>query len=494
MSKKDHLPPQTGSFKSSDSALLSALQGNTYSQISSMNPLRKEEDPYMAVGPYTEEVFLGDEEEVVYTDVGVAPNDEDEIYDDLDNVTQNVEEEFEEYLEAHGPLNAEREEELRNFDIDQKRVTIAEEQGKGPIYSAKYYVDGLKGHIDGTKNPRPPFRKGADKSGGAGTLSNLLKKLKLDLKMSDDRFVEEFLNASNKGFELLMSVLNNIHVEMGDLSSTPAKNGKRELHKQAAFDEYCTLLCIKFLLRIQEGLDALLKKKKSLVNIALGLYSTHAPSRKVAVQVLTLTCFAPNGHMRSMEALAALQKMTNEQFIFTHLVKLLNSSSNTSFQTACLKLFNTLWRCIENSNAKVHLQHEITSAGFDSSAFGKDLLTSAKAVDLRHELDTWRQNFIEVSGSGQRVFDLETRNSQLRDEVNRLQIRIQTAEKEVSEAQQNLHTWKDKGEKYRERAAELQDTITKLTVGNKVCNTVCMHISHMQDLYREKTGLNPEEE
>ncbi|ELU02236.1 hypothetical protein CAPTEDRAFT_227847 [Capitella teleta] len=67
MSKKDHLPPQTGSFKSSDSALLSALQGNTYSQISSMNPLRKEEDPYMVVGPYTEEVFLDDEEEVVYT-------------------------------------------------------------------------------------------------------------------------------------------------------------------------------------------------------------------------------------------------------------------------------------------------------------------------------------------------------------------------------------------------------------------------------------------
>ncbi|WAQ95691.1 hypothetical protein MAR_028381 [Mya arenaria] len=262
----------------------------------------------------------------------------------------------------------------RLLSMEEKWQIIFNEKTRAPIYAVTQYIEYLNQFVNG-QNAASRDNDDVIRRDSINPISYLLRKLKLDLKMSYESFLEEFIKPEMGGLGLLVRLLKSIQ-NAGARQSGSTNMAQLKHYKKTMTDEHDCLLCIKYSLRPKGSLSALLAVNYGLETVASSLLSTYTKSRGTAVEL-----------------------KIGEPVRFKSLVNMMNMNSpqNVIFKVCGLKFVNTLLAAASNTNIRVFLQHELQNAGLDVP----DMLQNTSGTgleydDLRHELEEWQRTFVDV--------------------------------------------------------------------------------------------------
>lgn len=121
--------------------------------------------------------------------------------------------------------------------LEEKWSVLFNQKTRAPIYSVDMYIDNLHQCCDGKKNRLLSSSGHSNLSNGNSNgssicstnptanfeVSHLLQKLRLDLKMSYQWFIEDFCKRENNGLTLLLNLLRNIQKIAKEMNSVPSK-------------------------------------------------------------------------------------------------------------------------------------------------------------------------------------------------------------------------------------------------------------------------------
>lgn len=285
----------------------------------------------------------------------------------------------------------------RLLSVEEKWKIIFNEKTRAPIYAVTQYIDYLNQFVNGRN---APSRDSNDviKKDGIHPVSYLLRKLKLDLKMSYDSFLEEFLKPSNNGMGLLIKLLKSIQ-NTGSQQSGSTNMAQLKNYKKTLTDEHDCLLCIKYSLRLKKSLTVLFDITYGLETVSMAVISTFTKSRGTAIEILTICLSAEEGFSRTLDCFTYIQLKIGEPVRFKSLVNMMNMDSqhNTVFKVCTMKFLNSILDASTNTNIRVFLQHELETAGLDIDyMLEKATGTGLEFDDLRHELSEWKRKYINV--------------------------------------------------------------------------------------------------
>ncbi|KAK7476777.1 hypothetical protein BaRGS_00032004, partial [Batillaria attramentaria] len=264
---------------------------------------------------------------------------------------------------------------------------LERQHARAPIYTVSHYVAYLRRFVADTEGSRSGSGK-STKSGrddqnsrpadGIHPLSYFLRKLMLDLKVSYDSFVRDFVRAPNDGLSLLLRLLANLqNAESSKGKSSGSLNhstSRLDDYKRSITDEHDCLLCIKYSLRVQNAISQLANDADGLQRIAGGAMGTNSKAR--------VTCLEYGESVR-----------------FKILVNMLHTRgpSQVLFQVTSLKLFNTLLNSCPSANQRVYLQQELISAGLDLQFLSECAQGDGLEYDdLKREIHEWKTRYIDV--------------------------------------------------------------------------------------------------
>ncbi|KAL4239417.1 hypothetical protein ACF0H5_000232 [Mactra antiquata] len=285
----------------------------------------------------------------------------------------------------------------RLLSVEEKWQIIFNKKTRAPIYAVTQYIGYLRQFVSGQDGKS---KKSSDiiKKDGIHPISYLLRKLKLDLKMSYDSFVEEFLKSDNNGMSLLVKLLKSIQnaesQQSGSTNMTQLKNYKKTLT-----DEHDCLLCIKYSLRVKKGLQNLFDMNYGLETVSMCVISTFTKSRGTAIEILTLALSTDEGFSRILDCFTYIQLKIGEPVRFKSLINMLNldTHQNIIFKVSTMKFINCLLDASPNLNIRVYLQHEIKTAGLDVAYVQEKASgTGLEFDDLRRELEMWNRRYVDV--------------------------------------------------------------------------------------------------
>lgn len=281
--------------------------------------------------------------------------------------------------------------------VEEKWQIIFNEKTRAPIYGVAHYLEYLTQFVNGESSAS---RDSGDviKKDGINPVSYLLRKLKLDLKMSYESFLDEFLKQGNNGMTLLIKLLKSIQ-NTGSQQSGSSNLSQLKNYKRTLTDEHDCLLCIKYCMRSRTALSLLLEITYGLETVAMGLLSTFTKSRGTAIEILTVALSAIEGFSRVLDCFTYLRLKIGEPVRFKSLMNMMNvdSQQNILFKVSCMKFLNSLLNGSPNLNTRVYLQHELESAGLDITTMGERASGNGLEFDdLRFELIEWRRKYIDI--------------------------------------------------------------------------------------------------
>ncbi|XP_052820583.1 uncharacterized protein LOC128246425 isoform X2 [Mya arenaria] len=326
----------------------------------------------------------------------------------------------------------------RLLSMEEKWQIIFNEKTRAPIYAVTQYIEYLNQFVNG-QNAASRDNDDVIRRDSINPISYLLRKLKLDLKMSYESFLEEFIKPEMGGLGLLVRLLKSIQ-NAGARQSGSTNMAQLKHYKKTMTDEHDCLLCIKYSLRPKGSLSALLAVNYGLETVASSLLSTYTKSRGTAVEILTVAMSAVDGFSKVLDCFTYIQLKIGEPVRFKSLVNMMNMNSpqNVIFKVCGLKFVNTLLAAASNTNIRVFLQHELQNAGLDVP----DMLQNTSGTgleydDLRHELEEWQRTFVDVDAlihqGPPRVFpDIANINPKLVDDLQN-QVKSLTEEKSLLE-------------------------------------------------------------
>ncbi|XP_067673086.1 uncharacterized protein [Haliotis asinina] len=291
-------------------------------------------------------------------------------------------------------------EEDRLMCLDEQWKIIFNEQIRAPIYAVGHYISYLRKYVHGDKaGPgRPPMVLRE----GISPMSYLLRKLKLDLKMSYDSFLYEFVGPNYDGLSLLFGLLRKLqNSSPGNQksSSVSSKHSSVEEYKRMVTDEHDCLLCIKFTLRLKLAQEQLLENFTNLETLVWSLLSSNTKSRVTSLEVLTLGLAVPGGFDKVFDTFTYMRLKLGESVRFKLLISMLNNrgSGHVLFQVACMRFLNALLNCPSSGSLRVYLQEELRMAGFELAPLVENCNGDGLEFDdLRKELDDWQARYINV--------------------------------------------------------------------------------------------------
>eukprot|EP00105_Crassostrea_gigas_P036192 XP_019920340.1 PREDICTED: formin-like protein CG32138 isoform X2 [Crassostrea gigas] len=264
--------------------------------------------------------------------------------------------------------------------LEEKWSVLFNQKTRAPIYSVDMYIDNLHQCCDGKKNRLLSSSGHSNLSNGNSNGSNicstnptanlevshLLQKLRLDLKMSYQWFIEDFCKRENNGLTLLLNLLRNIQKIAKEMNSVPSKE-KAQTRKRLLSEELDCLVCVKFCLRAQMASKVLLDSTYGLESVASALMSSFTKSRIAALEIMSLILREPGGFSRNVDCFTYFRLKNCEPVRFKFLVSMLMSRSDgsLSFQVCCMRYLNSLITFAPNSNIKVFFQTELEMAGVD---------------------------------------------------------------------------------------------------------------------------------
>ncbi|KRT86098.1 hypothetical protein AMK59_1386, partial [Oryctes borbonicus] len=299
-----------------------------------------------------------------------------------------------------------------------------------------------------------------------GSVSELLCKLKSDLKLSYVSFVQEFVTDPLDGTSLLLDLLRVIQLSQtsnGGTGST-GTTGKLppSLQRRALLDELSCLQCLMFCsIRYNETVRKMSTLPAGLFTLSVCIMSNVTKSRIIALQLLMRICqLSDVGHCAVSEALSTLRLRFGEPVRFRFLIGMLTSAGGQGELLATgLNFLNTFLDHCGSTQKRLYIQAELFQAGLDVEAIKKNVSINSPSADkIFKELDHWEKKHIDVENLTTKLETIGRENDSLRDKVILLERKIQILQEEkgiLMSLEQCL----------KERCSELQDEVMSLKSG-----------------------------
>ncbi|XP_058835422.1 uncharacterized protein LOC131692410 isoform X1 [Topomyia yanbarensis] len=306
-----------------------------------------------------------------------------------------------------------------------------------------------------------------------GSVTDLLTKLRADLRASFPSFVQEFVSSPLDGVSLLLEVLRAVQLSqsapMSGTTTMPAPGAmprtNQSYQRRALLDELACLQCLSICCtRSPEAGARLGTTAIGLLPLAAAATGTGIRSRIVALQLLTIACdksalgdgtqrSQQQGHTAVSEALSTLRLRCAEPVRFRLLVGMLNSGGGSGeLQAVGMKFVNTFLESAESVQVRLYLQAELFQAGLDPAQMCKVISSTSPWLErLRIEVKRWEAIRIDIEQLQNQARSAE----QVRSRLVILERRVQILHEEKT-----VLTTMER--RLQERCAELQREVLRL--------------------------------
>ncbi|KAJ6647128.1 Formin-like protein 1, partial [Pseudolycoriella hygida] len=304
------------------------------------------------------------------------------------------------------------------------------------------------------------------------SITELLNKLRSDLRAAFPSFVQEFVSTPMDGVTLLLDVLRSIQLsQTTNIISTPPspantiQRNSQAYQRRALLDELACLQCLTLCAtRSPEAGVRLGTSSVGLLPLAASATGQGLRSRILALQLLTVACDKTTlahgsqnsvrcGHTSVSEAFSTLRLRTAEPVRFRLLTGMLNSGGGSGeLQSYGLKFINTFLESTEDSQNRLYLQAELFQAGFDPISMTKAISTSSPWLEkIRAEVKHFEDNKIDVD-----KLIIQSR------EADRIRSQMVVLERRVQILQEEKTVLTGLQDRLQERCAELQREIFRI--------------------------------
>ncbi|XP_043507116.1 uncharacterized protein LOC122527202 isoform X2 [Frieseomelitta varia] len=264
------------------------------------------------------------------------------------------------------------------------------------------------------------------------SVSELLNKLRADLRLAFPSFVQEFASPPADGVTLLLETLRGVQLAQ---SSPPSSGhtGPRVGTRRAALDELgcveCLAACTE---RCTDAPRLLVQAQPGLLALAVCLTSSLNRSRVLALQLLTKVCQTPGGHVVVSEAVSTLRLKYGEGGRFRFLAgALLAPRAAIALRVAGVSFLNAFLKSAPRTQTRLYIQAEACEAGLEPQVLHEwlkelDGREEDALHDLLHkEVQKWSHNCVDVDALQRRVVRAEETCRILGKKVSALQTQLQ---------------------------------------------------------------------
>ncbi|XP_029166772.1 uncharacterized protein LOC114937470 isoform X2 [Nylanderia fulva] len=264
------------------------------------------------------------------------------------------------------------------------------------------------------------------------SVSELLNKLRTDLRLAFPSFVQEFASPPADGITLLLETLRGVQLAQ---SSPPnsGQTGPRIGTRRAALDE---LGCVECLAacgeRCADAPRLLVQAQPGLLALAVCLTSSLNRSRVLALQLLTKVCQAPGGHEAVSEAVSTLRLKYGEGGRFRFLAgALLAPRAAIALRVAGVSFLNAFLKSAPRTQTRLYIQAEACEAGLEPQVLHEwlkefDGREEDTLTDLLHkEIQKWTHNCVDVDALQRRMMRAEETCRILSKKVSLLQMQLE---------------------------------------------------------------------
>ncbi|XP_015112807.1 uncharacterized protein LOC107038294 isoform X2 [Diachasma alloeum] len=268
------------------------------------------------------------------------------------------------------------------------------------------------------------------------SVSELLNKLRADLRLAFPSFVQEFSSAPADGITLLLETLRGVQL----VQSTPpsGQNGPRIGTRRAALDELGCVECLAACAdRCADAPRLLAQAQPGLLALAVCLTSSLNRSRVLALQLLTKVCQTPSGHSAVSEAVSTLRLRYGEGGRFRFLAgALLAPRAAIALRVAGISFLNAFLTSASRTQTRLYIQAEACEAGLEPRVLQEWLTdVDGRSEDalmdlLKKEVLKWSQNCVDVDVLQKRLARAEETCSMLSNKVSLLQNQIEKLQME----------------------------------------------------------------
>ncbi|XP_015043584.2 uncharacterized protein mwh isoform X1 [Drosophila pseudoobscura] len=324
--------------------------------------------------------------------------------------------------------------------------------------------------------PAPPESDSEMSLRQFGSITDLLTKLRADLRVSFPSFVQEFVATPSDGISHLLEVLRAIQMAQASNAPAPVPGASNSLamsrnpqsyQRRALLDELSCLQCLSIC--CSRSLDAIARLGNTpvgLMPLASSATGQGIRARILALQLLASACdrqpfgsgsgsqkIATAGHTAVSEAMSTLRLRCSEPVRFRLLVGILNSGGGSGeLQCAGVKFLNTFIESAVSIQQRLYIQAELFQAGLDPSTLARTISSSSPWLDsLRAEVKRFNELHIDVDKMMAQARDADRTRSQMVILERRVQILHE--EKAVLTSMER---------RLQERCAELQREIFRL--------------------------------
>uniref|UniRef100_A0A182FLR5 CRAL-TRIO domain-containing protein n=2 Tax=Anopheles albimanus TaxID=7167 RepID=A0A182FLR5_ANOAL len=385
------------------------------------------------------------------------------------------------------------------YDINANEVTTKTEKSKNENAHNRSHTLPLK-NIDHRSTITAPASMDCEMSlRQFGSVTDLLTKLRSDLRASFPSFVQEFVSSPLDGVSLMLEVLRAVQLSQSaplNGTTTMPPNGmlrnNQSYQRRALLDELACLQCLSICCtRSPEAGARLGTTSIGLLPLAAAATGTGIRSRIVALQLLTIACDKSclrdgtqrsqlHGHTAVSEALSTLRLRCAEPVRFRLLVGMLNSGGGSGeLQAIGMRFINTFLESAENVQTRLYLQAELFQAGLDPSQMCKTISSTSPWLErLRSEVKRWDAIRIDIDQLQRQARSAE----QVRSRLVILERRVQILHEEKSV----LSTME---RRLQERCAELQREVLRLKGTNSTAAGSGSHENSNSSLEKRPVAL-----
>ncbi|XP_012219351.2 putative leucine-rich repeat-containing protein DDB_G0290503 isoform X1 [Linepithema humile] len=264
------------------------------------------------------------------------------------------------------------------------------------------------------------------------SVSELLNKLRADLRLAFPSFVQEFASPPADGITLLLETLRGVQLAQSSPPNT-GHAGPKIGTRRAALDE---LGCVECLAacgeRCADAPRLLVQAQPGLLALAVCLTSSLNRSRVLALQLLTKVCQAPGGHAAVSEAVSTLRLKYGEGGRFRFLAgALLAPRAAIALRVAGVSFLNAFLKSAPRTQTRLYIQAEACEAGLEPQVLQEwlrefDGREEDALTDLLHkEVQKWTHNCVDVDALQRRVMRAEETCRILSEKVSFLQIQLE---------------------------------------------------------------------
>uniref|UniRef100_A0A0K8VL65 Formin-like protein 1 n=2 Tax=Bactrocera latifrons TaxID=174628 RepID=A0A0K8VL65_BACLA len=320
--------------------------------------------------------------------------------------------------------------------------------------------------------PAAPENEGEMSLRQFASVTDLLIKLRADLRVSFPSFVQEFVATPSDGISLLLEVLRAIQLSQSSNAAVPPNQmtasmprNLQSYQRRALLDELACLQCLSIC--CSRSLDATARLGTTpvgLMPLASSATGQGIRARILAMQLMSAACdktalghgsqkSVTAGHTAVSEAMSTLRLRCSEPVRFRLLVGMLNSGGGSGeLQAVGVKFINSFLESSENLQQRLYLQAELFQAGFEPGCLAKTISPASSWVEnLRNEIKRFHELYVDVD----KMITQAREADRVRSQMVILERRVQILHEEKT-----VLTSMER--RLQERCAELQREIFRL--------------------------------